>query len=238
MTVPGPLDLTASTGPGLVAEMFERLTETMADFTRRALANDRRIEAVLAVAERAGIIADLAMEQMGRVTPALRPIACAPGCDHCCRLPEPVTDVLTVIGLSYTMMVNLDLDLYRRLHARIALDARGCPLLEAGRCSVYGVRPLVCRGFNAYDIGNCARGLFIDGAQETGSALGDLWPLTICAALQDGIIEGLRHLGLDGRQVRLAPALRRILAERNAVSRWLAGEEVFADLLSSRAATP
>lgn len=239
MIAPGPLDLTASTTPDLMAEMFGRLTGSMVDLTRRILADNRSVEAVLLLNERMIDIADLAIAEMGKVTPPPRPIACQPGCSHCCRLPEPLTDVPTVISLSYALMASLDMDHYRRVHARLVASQRGgCPLLEADRCILHVGRPLVCRAFNAYDIGNCARGLFMDGARGTGIDLGDLWPIGICAALQDGLAQGLAALGLDNRQVRLAPALLRIVQQRDAVPRWLAGEPVFADLISQQIGLP
>jgi len=235
MMAAGTPDLTADTTPDLVTEMFGRLTSSMAALTNRILGADRSVEAVLLLNERMIDIADLAMAEMGKVTPSPRPIACQTGCSHCCRLPEPLTDVPTVIGLSYGLMASLDIDHYRRVHARLANAPRpGCPLLEADRCILHAARPLVCRAFNAYDIGNCARGLFIDGARGTGIELGDLWPMGICAALQDGLAQGLKALGLDAHQVRLAPALHRIVQQRDAVSRWLAGEPVFADLISQQ----
>lgn len=98
--------------------------------------------------------------------------SCRPGCSHCCY---QLTPVLWVEALNMARAVRalpterqrqieaacqVQLRLLERIstnpHARWQKLMVACPMLENGRCSVYGSRPLGCRGHAvSSDPANC-----------------------------------------------------------------------------------
>jgi len=92
-------------------------------------------------------------------------------------------------------------------------------------CSVYPVRPLVCRGFNSYDAYACEmqksflqEDVTIEGYAHQGRA---------AQAALAGLRRGLEEGGLSGDVLDLAPALRIVLTTPNVAQRWLSSEPVF-----------
>jgi hypothetical protein len=88
-------------------------------------------------------------------------------------------------------------------------DRIPCPLLVDGRCSVYAVRPLVCRGYNSTSADACRV------AQSDATAR-----VPIFALLKDvtdgatvGAAQSLRAAGLNDAMVDLGSALQIALAE-------------------------
>jgi hypothetical protein len=72
-------------------------------------------------------------------------LACAPGCDACCRVRPTVTRVEA--DEVRALVASLPPADRERLAARaLALDPERCTALDDdGRCAVYAARPLVCR---------------------------------------------------------------------------------------------
>jgi hypothetical protein len=101
-----------------------------------------------------------------------------------------------------------------------------CPLLDTkkGTCTVHPVRPLLCRGYNSYDVAAC----------ERQCATGDLSLVPPFDSLQASatkhVFAGL-VLGAGPRRVsgplELVHAMRAALASDDVAASWLAGEPVF-----------
>jgi Fe-S-cluster containining protein len=116
-------------------------------------------------------------------------VACRAGCDHCCYQIVGVTppEALAIFDHLSRTASDAALD---EISARISAArtrTRGlssadrfspdhpCPFLEtsSGRCSIYEVRPLACRGMNSLDAKECenrlrnavAREAFLDGRE-------------------------------------------------------------------------
>jgi hypothetical protein len=76
-------------------------------------------------------------------------IACARGCDTCCRNQKILLTNLELSGITWYVMEKLDHELRQQVRSQLANSkgAPGCPFLVEGVCSVYPVRPLTCRQF-------------------------------------------------------------------------------------------
>lgn len=190
--------------------------------------------------DQAASFADHILDDVRAKEPPTQPIACKKGCDFCCHGQEvQVSPPETLRIAAYlaervpTAAIAKLLERVREVEAmkeRHREEGRGrasfpCPLLEGGACSVYPVRPFVCRGFNSYDARACElnRIHLVDDAKIVGYAHQN----QIAQSALGGLRVALAALGLDAGVFDLAPALRIALTEKDVARRWLAGEPVF-----------
>jgi Fe-S-cluster containining protein len=156
--------------------------------------------------------------------------ACAPGCDFCCYLP---VDVLTpeafhiAAHLKQTRSPEELATLMYRLGAEGQGDfgLRPCVFLAKAQCSIYAVRPMVCRGYNSLSKERCEayhRDASVDLKGTKDRVAGRL-----AEAVEDGIIAGLEALGLDAQLYELPSAVLHALEMTDGPARWAQGETVF-----------
>ncbi len=196
--------------------MFLASRDTAETLTRDALRAGIRLDALIAAATH---VAEYADEGLAIVEEAYRPkLHCREGCAYCCCKPGVLVTIPEFLRL---------LDYVRRTFAPDALDALRdrangyasqmegrrfddpldeivpCPLLVNSRCSIYEVRPLVCRGYNSTDVDSCQA-----ASQDAGVTI------PICSVLKDvtdastvGMAHGLRTAGLSDVLIDLGTAL-------------------------------
>lgn len=168
-----------------------------------------------------------------------RQVACSAGCPHCCvlnvavLLPEAAV-IAAWLALKYHDEERLELiaqlkkqaDRVRwmedseRIHRKVV-----CPFLDnAGRCSIYPVRPLVCRGVTSLDLQACCQ-------QFDPSNLDD----------PEGVpMDGVRKQVVDAAFCALAHALEqhhyssRSIELSRGVAAFLEKPELVQELLSGR----
>lgn len=164
------------------------------------------------------------------------PLACAPGCNHCCRTPVAVVAAEAVL-LAHVVARTFSPDDRLALEQRMA-DYRTarrdgarnplCPLNVDGNCKVYEFRPYNCRMFHSFDADACER-LIIDGEPNTRI------PIDRIRKQFDGLIVASASvafdaLKLDTRTLELIPALEIALAADDRCRRLAAGDDLFAAL--------
>ena len=167
--------------------------------------------------------------------------ACEAGCDWCCyqRVSASPAEILRIADYLRRTRSAEDLaDLRARLAAvdtqtrgrsaqeRLALHVP-CPLLVDGRCTIYHVRPLTCRGYTSADVDACRRK--VDAPNEKVHIDADPIRYFYCQGVLNGIDDGLLAHELEGGLVELIAALSIALGDERALQRWLRGETVFAD---------
>ncbi len=175
-------------------------------------------------------------------------VACRAGCDHCCHQSVGVTppEALAIFDhLSHT----LSDDALERLAAHVAArraETRGlsaaerfspahpCVFLEAGRCTIYEVRPLSCRAMNSLDAGECERRLRDPEARAAFVAAGlgghsFLEPIQASHAISAGLQLALAELhGLDMHPLDLIGAIDLLLNGPEEVpDAWIGGGTSF-----------
>ena len=175
-------------------------------------------------------------------------VACASGCAHCCHQPVGVTAVEAITIVEHLRRTLSASDL-TRVAARVAEAqerARGsstaerfsteqpCPFLESERCSIYEVRPLVCRGMNSRDAEACAKIVRDPAARDqflANPATGHSFavPVRVSLSLSVGLQLGLFELyGLDMRPLDLVAAVHLLLSRDASIEvEWLSGEAPF-----------
>jgi Fe-S-cluster containining protein len=167
---------------------------------------------------------------------------CKSGCDTCCRIHAVFVTPLEAIRIGQFLRESLDAEALAVLTARVdevaettagmTLAERGtsrtpCPLLDekGGACTVYPVRPLLCRGYNSCDVSSCLHA-YETGDNETpppGNASQGAAHATAFA----GLMLGSALHREDASPLELIVALRAVLHADDAEPRWKAGEAIF-----------
>ena len=196
--------------------------------TINALRSSRGNEAVLRLAEQV----HREMSTVIDALPSKAQHACAPGCYFCCYLPVDVLapEAFRIAAyLQQTLSLQELAALVYRLgtHGQHDFGIRPCVFLADGRCSIYEVRPLVCRGYNSLSKERCEA--FYHDASVDLRGTKDRVVGRLAEATEDGIIAGLEALGLDAQWYELPSAVLRALETSDSPARWARGETVFQD---------
>ena len=79
-------------------------------------------------------------------------VVCGSGCSYCCHMPTMIyqheADAMAKAAQCTALQLRPRL-MPLALHAARAFSGQPCPFLEAGRCSIYEHRPLICRLHNS-----------------------------------------------------------------------------------------
>ena len=186
-------------------------------------------------------------------------VACKAGCDHCCHQPVGLTppEALAIFAHLRQTLASDELASVASRLAQRARETRGlssaerfspdqpCPFLERGRCSIYEVRPLACRGMNSLDAEECKTRLRDPDARAAFLARGSggrsfMEPIRAFHAISAGLQLSLSELyGLDMRPLELTAALDALLngPESRSVA-WLSGKPAFESALGGDNAVP
>jgi hypothetical protein len=200
----------------------------------------RTAEKALEVGLSAQIWTEHSLRQFDWTADLPRPIACTPGCDHCCYNQVEVTPP-EALAIGHFLERQLSPEERDKLLAGVRnwLEAttgkskpeiarlrreHPCPLLQAPRCSVYPVRPLVCRAMHSLDAGQCAASLQA-GDLTSGPYYAQRHELVL--AIVQGLQAGCRALDCQSGILDLARALHDYFAQPEPRERWIRGEAVF-----------
>ena len=174
-------------------------------------------------------------------------VACAKGCAYCCHTqvsvlpPEAfyLADHIDALGRDAARALKERVIDHDRQHrGRTGAERHeghiACPMLdpETWLCTVHGARPLTCRSMHSSDVSACRRGfeerdayapapshqLFFENAKAYYHAFGT----------------ALSERGLKMYALELNAALATVWTERDALVRWLRGDDVFAEARSER----
>ncbi len=157
-------------------------------------------------------------------------LACKAGCNHCCSAqveaiePEIFRIAREIASRSPEEISALIERL--RMYGAVPSDAAPwsrrtpCPFLADDLCSIYEVRPGVCRKAHSLDVAKCA---------ENSPTIPQSLNIVLGAeALLKGTSDAYRDLGLHAVGHDLGPAVLVALTDPTAESRWQSGEAVFA----------
>ena len=99
-----------------------------------------------------------------------------------------------------------------------------CPLLMDEKCSVYDVRPLVCRAMHAFAAGACRQEL-LEGRLGPGQYYAHRYEFI--RSISAGLQNGCREAGCQTGVLDLDRALEDFFAAAEPINRWVRGERVF-----------
>ena len=159
-------------------------------------------------------------------------IACRSGCTYCCTFPVAASapEVLAIahfVGERFDEGRRAALD--RRVEANIAatdgldMDRRDrirpdCPFLEGGRCSVYEVRPIACRGYSSYRVEDCREDYEHPGTGVDVRANG-LREL-VHGAIREGLAVACQSASVESRLLELVRAYQIASEDPTLVETW------------------
>lgn len=198
--------------------------------------------AIAAVADNLMQLYDRALGMAEAIVPCPKPLACKSGCCFCCHKYPITVNGLEALRIALHLRRTLDAAGLARVKGRLRnLDGPlaavrsgqaserplpPCPLLgEDGRCTVYGVRPLVCRVHNSTDPGPCEQA-WLHPARRVPIVVYGV-PEHMARAVTAGLVAGLAQRGVILTDLGLDRALTLVLDDVTACERWLAGETVF-----------
>jgi Fe-S-cluster containining protein len=238
----------------LAAPLFEEawqneVAAAAARTAHAALAGAPTLEAAVALARDAMDGASRLIEGLLARAPA-GAVACRAGCDHCCYQSVGVTPLEALAIFDHLSRTLSDAELARvaaevaaqHAHTRALSTAarfspqHPCPFLDVavGRCTIYEVRPLSCRGMNSLDAAECEKRLRDPSARAEFLAEGVgghsfMEPIRAFHAVSAGIQLGASELhGLDMRPLDLIAALDLLLNGPEALpDAWIAGGASF-----------
>ena len=156
-------------------------------------------------------------------------LACKAGCSYCCSarveaIEPEVFRIAREIASRPPGEVNV---LIERLRAYVAMPSgvapwqqrKPCPFLVDDLCSIYEVRPGVCRKAHSLDVEKCA-----ENAPEIPQSLNIVLG---AEALLKGTSDAYREIGLHASGHDLGQAVLIALSDSTVESRWQSGEAVF-----------
>jgi len=208
--------------------------------TTTILREESPADAPMEIAENAAEFADRLIKIAHAESSTAEMPACVKTCDSCCYL-HTTASVPEVVLIAKTLEAREDVAALQALKNRIALhiartdglsasERQGvrlaCPLLVDRACSVYEVRPLVCRGWNSLDADRCRADLADPGAKLSASL--NLKQYLAGGQVAQGMAEALHEAALDARLLDMVRGLAIALEHPDVGEEWLAGRRPFA----------
>lgn len=207
---------------------------------KTALRQDRSVMGIIRLA----LLAQRACQENTDAFPVedLACLECGSGCNYCCHPPvsAAVPEVANIVAYVFSQLPEAEQDrimarveqVYTRVHPMSGKERAAtnvaCPYLDEGRCSIYPVRPLACRGFNSTSRADC-QSVFETSTKD--KPIPAYVPLLASAqGLKEGLLGGLKSSGLKTPLVDLVRASHKLFAElEDNLKRWAGGADVFSD---------
>ena len=153
---------------------------------------------------------------------------CKAGCSHCCSVRVEATDaeiyrIAREVGKRPADQADR---LLGRLEDRVSAGDYGiesprrspCAFLEKDLCSIYAVRPAVCRKAHSLSVRSC-----LDSAREIPQ---NMEMLLVADALIQGISGAYREAALPSSAHELCKSVLAVLRDPGLEARWYSGESV------------
>ncbi len=207
---------------------------------KKALAQDRSPMALIRLA----LVAQRTCQDTAQSfdPKALACLECQSGCDYCCYPPvsAAVPEVANIVAYIQSQLSQAEqnrlTEKVTQVYSQVdpmsgpqrAASNIACPYLNEGKCSIYPVRPLSCRGYNSTSRATC-RSVFDSSKKD--QAIPAYVPLMASAqGLKEGLLGGLKQAQLKTPLVDLVRASHKLLNELDDnLEAWLDGQDVFAD---------
>ncbi len=165
---------------------------------------------------------------------------CAEGCNACCHL-HVVAHPMEVIAVAEHLhrtttreelgeiqqRINQHIDQTNGQNAEARRSIRpACPLLKDGRCEIYSVRPIACRGWNSLDRNICDADL-ADPSLKAATPV-NLGQYVMAGRVAEGLAAASFSLSLESHAIDFVRGLRIALEDPELSARlWRGRGDVF-----------
>jgi Fe-S-cluster containining protein len=223
------------------SEYHWQVVESERRLATAALARDRSPRTVYEVVDDAVSLARAFMRG-GPAAPIS--VGCKRGCAHCCHWPVAASPPV-VLRIAAAFRERASKAEFADARARVyALDKKAreadwipsvptpqpCAFLVDGACSIYAIRPFVCRAWNSVDPEACLQ----TPGEDSLDMRFDRLQRTTFDGIERGIQFAFQSSGLDATALEFTAAMRIAMALPNACERWLAGEAIFSGCEAKR----
>lgn len=166
-------------------------------------------------------------------------LACDNGCSHCCQqfdvvaLPVEVFEIHAYVFRHFKpeqlRSTIQRVTSYVAKHKGVSEEARmamreACPFLVDNSCSVYAVRPSVCRNYHATDKSNCEKALR-EPLTTMPTYIDDVFFTAMGSSA--GFRNAVAEQGLDTKEYRLSEAFLEALQNPQCAKRFKSGKNAF-----------
>ena len=165
--------------------------------------------------------------------PPVKTLACDAGCSHCCHQYDVGVTPFEILRIAGFIQETYSQAEREALLDRVAaaemrksqhpIEDWGfakfpCPLLADDKCSVYEIRPLICRAMNSYSMERCQANR--ENPRDDSSVPMYGHQYEIAGFARAGVQRGLAVMGLQNDLLELVPALNIALTTPGAYLRW------------------
>lgn len=150
---------------------YDLLSESIRELAAKAMQRGRSRKAAFSLVSQAFCFSDQIIADYETKEPLAEPVACKVGCYYCCCYDVVLTPAEALLlgnHVKETYSEGALADLMKRIDRNLRLrNGRGvekrakvlhdtpCIFLAKGKCSVYDVRPFVCRALHSLDSHKC-----------------------------------------------------------------------------------
>lgn len=168
-------------------------------------------------------------------------IACKKGCDHCCYAQVSLTPpeaflIVQCIKNTYSLKKrdalmkrvtgNLRLTQDKSIDERIDVwQQTPCIFLENGACSIYNVRPLICRAWHSLSADQCLKAFH--SGDKNAEIDSTPYRNAIYGAIREGLVNACETIGLTCNPFVITRSIKTILNHPAPDEAWFMGEFLF-----------
>jgi Fe-S-cluster containining protein len=166
-------------------------------------------------------------------------VACWSGCTYCCMFPVAAS-APEVLAIADFVRERFDEGRQAALNARVEANIAAtdgmdmgqrdrvrldCPFLEAGKCTVYEVRPIACRGVSSYSVEDCREDFEHPGAgvEIHTNGLREL----VFGAIREGLAVACKSASVEHRLLELVRAYKFASEDPTLAENWRSRPEAF-----------
>ena len=166
-------------------------------------------------------------------------VACRSGCTYCCMFPVAAS-APEVLAIATFVRERFDEERRAALDARVEANISAtegmdmsqrdrvrldCPFLEAGKCTVYEVRPVACRGYSSYSVEDCREDYEHPGTgvEVHTNGLREL----VFGAIREGLAIACKSASVEHRLLELVRAYKIASGDPTLAETWRSRPEAF-----------
>jgi Fe-S-cluster containining protein len=220
-------------------EGHDLLWESVRQLAAKAMQRARTRKAVLSMVSRVLRFADQIIVDYETKEPLAEPVACKAGCYYCCCYEVVLTPAEALLlgnHVKNTYPEGALADLMKRINrnlrlregrcveerAKVLHDAP-CIFLAGGECSVYDVRPFVCRALHSLDSRKCKEAVM--ARRSVVEFTGYAHRYYVFQTAQAALREFCEQLGCQTEELTIARAMKQYFEYPGRTTAWIRGAQ-------------